>query len=154
MTAKTLPILIAYDPKARGFALTIHWSTRAEAEIAYLRAVRPALADKVERLSANFPELASRARRAAFLLLADAVAFPKPGEVMPSNGRFHRTAAVLARVKSEKGDGEYLLTRGELGEVICNCPDAQPENEEDGAPRSRMAPHTCKHILAAALLEG
>jgi hypothetical protein len=142
---------IVYDANARAFALTLLLPTRQEAEIAYIRAARPELADKVERLSANFPELATRARRAAFLLLEDAVRLSEPGEIMPSNGRYHRTASVLAQVRSETGQFNYLLTRGDFGVVICNCPDASPEYGEEGAPASRIAPHTCKHILAAAM---
>jgi hypothetical protein len=142
---------IVYDHKAHAFALTLLLPTRLDAEIACLRAARPELADKVERLSANVPELATRARHAAFLLLANAVKLSEPGEIMPSNGRYHRTASVLAHVRSETGRFDYLLTRGDFGVVLCNCPDANPEPGEDGAPPTRIAPHTCKHIIAAAL---
>ena len=145
---------IVYDHQAHAFALTMHLPTRLDAEIAYLRAARPELADKVERLSVNCPELATRASRGALLLLEDAVKLSEPGEMMPSNGRYHRTAAVLAHVKAEDGQSDYLLTRGDLGVVICSCPDANPEPGDDGAPATRIAPHTCKHILAASFLAG
>jgi hypothetical protein len=70
---------------------------------------------------------------------------------VPSNGC---TVAVLAHVRSENGRYDHLLTRGELGVVICDCPDAQPDDNEPGAPLTRIAPHTCRHILAASLLVG
>ena len=154
MNTEQLSPSIAYDASASSFALTLLLPTRIEAEIAYLRVVRPELADQVERLSANVPELATRARRAAFLVLAGAVRLSEPGEIMPTNGRYHRTASVLARVKADSCDFDYLLTRGDFGVVICNCPDANPDCGEDGAPASRIAPHTCRHILAASFLVG
>lgn len=142
---------IVYHHKDHAFALTLVLPTRLDAEIAYLRATNPELADKVERISANVPELASRARQAALLLLVNAVTLSKAGETVPSNGR---TVAVLAHVKAENGQYDYLLTRGDLGVVICDCPDARPEMNEEGAPPTRIAPHTCKHILAASFLAG
>jgi hypothetical protein len=151
MTTQPLDAVVVYDPKARAFSVTLRRPTRAAAEIAYLRAVRPELSAKIERIAANFPELASRARQAGFLILAGKVTLAAPGTVQPSNGRYHRTATMLAWVQSEWSDRRYLLTRGELGVVICNCRDAQPEEGEEGAPMSRVAPHTCKHVLAAAL---
>jgi len=151
MTIQSLDTLIAYDSKANDFSVTLHWPTRIEAETACLRAMGPELAAIIERLSADFPELASRARRAGYLVLAGKVTVAPLGTVQSSNGRYHRTATVLAWVKSEWSDRTYILTRGELGVVICNCRDAQPEEGEEGAPRSRVAPHTCRHILAAAL---
>ena len=154
MNTEQLSPSIAYDHPAHAFALTLYLPTRIEAEIAYLRVVRPELADHVERLSANVPELATRARRAAFLVLAGAVRLSKPGEIMPANGRYHRTASVLARVKADCCDFDYLLTRGDFGVVICNCPDANPDCGDAGAPETRMAPHTCKHILAASFVVG
>jgi hypothetical protein len=90
-----------------------------------------------------------RTRSSGGLVLA---AIAPPVTVQGSNGRLHRTATVLAWVKYEWSSRTYVLTRGALGVVICNCPDAQPEQREAGASRSRVAPHTCKHILAAALL--
>jgi hypothetical protein len=149
-TINTTPI-VDYDPQAQAFSVRLFRPTCAEAEIAALRAAGPKLASQIERLSANFPELATRARKAAFLILAGAVTLAEPGDIEPANGRFHRTAVVLARVKSETRDKEYLLTRGPLGVVICNCPDAQPAPGEEGAPRSRIALHTCQHVLASAL---
>jgi hypothetical protein len=140
---------IVYDHSTRAFAMTVLLPTKLDAEIAYLRAACPELAAKVERISANIPELATRARRAAFLLTENALTLSQPGETMRSNGR---TVAVLAHVKAECGQYDYLLTRGDLGVVICDCPDAQPEPGEEGAPETRIAPHTCKHIIAAALL--
>jgi hypothetical protein len=151
MTAKPLDSIVVYDPKVNGYTVTLRRPTRADAEIAYLRAARPELAAKIERLSTHFPELASRARKAGFLILAGKVTIAPPGTVQGTNGRLHRTATVLAWVKSEWSNRTYVLTRGPLGVVICDCPDAQPEDAEDGAPRSRVAPHTCKHIIAAAL---
>jgi hypothetical protein len=152
MTTQPLDAVVAYDPKGNSYTVTLRRPTRADAEIAYLRAVRPALATKIERLSEHFPELASRARKAGFLILAGKVTLAQPGTVQASNGRYHRTATVLAWVQSEwSSRTTYILTRGELGVVICNCRDAQPEVGEQGAPRSRVAPHTCRHIIAAAL---
>jgi hypothetical protein len=106
-----------------------------------------------ERLSGNFRELASRARKAGFLVLGGNVKLAPPGTVQGTNGRYHRTAVVLAWVTSEWTGRQYVLTRGVMGRVICNCPDARPEHEEVGAPPSRIAVHTCKHILAAGLEE-
>jgi hypothetical protein len=143
---------IAYDSQTHDFAVTLHLPSRLEAEIAYLRAACPELAEKVECLSASFAELATRARRAAFLVLEDAVRLGEPGEIMPSNGRYHRTASVLAHVKARDGQYDYLITRGDFGVVICNCADANPEPGKEGAPPTRIAPHTCKHILAASFL--
>ena len=140
---------IVYDHNSRSFAVTLQLPNRPAAEIAYLRAAHPKLADKVERLSANIPELATRAHQAAFLLLAKAVTLSKPGETVPSNGC---TLAVLAHVRADNGLYDYLLTRGDLGVVICDCPDANPDEGEHGAPPTRIAPHTCKHILAASWL--
>jgi hypothetical protein len=151
MTAQSKTDIVTYDPKANAFGFTLRLPTRAEAEISYLRAMNPRLAARIESLSANFPELASRARRAGFLVLAGNFKLAPPGTVQASNGHYHRTATVLGWVKSEWSDRQYLLTRGDLGVVICNCPDAQPEEGDDGAPPSRLAPHTCKHVIAAAL---
>jgi hypothetical protein len=74
-----------------------------------------------------------------------------PERCTAPRGRLHRTVTVLAWVKSEWSDRTYVLPRGDLGVVICNCPNAQPEAGEDGAPSSRVAPHTCKPIIAEAL---
>jgi hypothetical protein len=84
-------------------------------------------------------------------ILAGAVTLAPPGTVQPPNGRYHPTATVLAWVEAEWSSRTYVLTRGELSVVICNCGNAQPEDGEEGAPRSRVAPRTCKHIIAAAL---
>ena len=78
MTAKPLDSVVIYDPKAHGYTVTLRRPTRADAEIAYLRAMRPELASQIERLSANFPELASRARKAGFLILAGKVTITPP----------------------------------------------------------------------------
>jgi hypothetical protein len=140
---------IVYDHNAHTFAVTLHRPTHAEAEIAYLRAANPELARKVERLSANIPELATRARHAALLLLTNTVTLSRRGDTVPSNGCNH---PVLAHVRSGHGRYDHLVTRGDLGVVLCDCPDANPEAGDDGAPATRMAPHTCKHILAASFL--
>ena len=44
----------------------------------------------------------------------------------------------------------------ESGGFYCDCPDAQGHTTEDGtveaqAPASKVAPNTCKHILALLL---
>lgn len=142
---------IAFDPQAGAYTLTLRLASRAQAELAYLRALDSPLAGQVERIAANIPELASRVRQAGLLVVAGAVIIAPPGETLRLNGR---ETIVLACVRSDCGSFDHLLTRGELGVVVCGCPDAQPGDGEAGAPWSRLAPHTCRHVLAAGLLQG
>lgn len=147
----TLPEIIGKHAFTDTSALVTH---PTEVALTPLPVLLPELAAQIERIAAFAPELATRARLAGRLVTAGAVSLSGPGEVLSSNGCYHRTAALLARVRSENGNAEFLLTREPFGGILCNCPDALPAPGDPGAPRSRLAPHTCVHILALVLQSG
>ena len=117
-------------------------STRAEAEAQYLRAVAPALARQVEHCAAQFPALADRARRAAFIVLAGAVTLKRQ---MVGAGRYLHYE--VARVAGSQPQPYSVWT--DDGKYYCDCPDAS--GEEPQAPAHNLAKHMCKHILAVLL---
>ena len=149
MTTCEPPPTVLYDRKGKHYRITIPLTgeiiarpSRQETEAAYLKAVAPEVAERVARLSAAFPDLATRCQRAALIALA--------GRVIADTTSCASHSPV-ARVRSQSADGEYTLVKGR-GQLACNCPDGDPyEPDEPGAPRSKFAEHTCKHILAYLL---
>jgi len=123
--------------------------TRQEAERAHLHAVAPDLAERVNGLAASLPELADRAHRAALIVLADGVQLT-PGRFRINHQGIQIDALATVQSQShEDGAYEIFCARGQL---VCNCPDANPQvPDEPGAPPSKFAEHTCKHILAVLL---
>lgn len=126
--------------------------TRPELETAYLEAVAPEIARRTAKLCAKFPELATRAKRAAFIVLEDGV---KPGRgVVWCGGQFNVKYSYneVARVMSQgEPDREYSICEND-GILACNCADCTPtETHPPAAPRSALAENTCKHILAVSL---
>lgn len=132
---------------------SLEMPTRAIAEYAYLEAVAPELARRVASIERICPDVGPRARRAAALVLGGAVRRPEPDEVLLSSGRYHYTPTILARVGSQLGGQVFMITQDRWGLIVCNCPDGSPEEGEEGAPPSKLAPKTCKHILAMLLAQ-
>lgn len=118
----------------------INAPSRPEVEAQYLAAVAPELAEKVRRIAKLSPELERRARRAAFLVIEGAVTLTGQGV---SEGRYLHYE--LARVKSQTGEAVYSV-RVDNGQFYCTCPDTTGEHPQ--APHSKVAPHTCKHIIS------
>jgi hypothetical protein len=102
----------------------------------------PALAGQVERIAARQPELAGRAQRAAAIVITGAVTLtPGAFEIHHSGVRTDH----VAQVRSQNGGGTYDVVAVH-GQLFCNCPDGV-----SSAPRSKVAEHTCKHIIAYLL---
>lgn len=152
-TFSTEDTMITYDHRTKSFTVVLPTGgqfqvagNRQEAEAAYLFAVAPSLAERVSRLAARYPELASRAHRAAFLIVEGRVnIFAEPKQCCTRSG----TGTWYAEVKSQCGDEAYLIstsTRDWDRKLQCNCPD-------DTAPASNVAEHTCMHIIAYVLAD-
>ncbi len=137
-----------FVPLPSGETLTAH--TRPEAELAYLQAVAPALAEKAQRLAALQPNLADRARYATFIALEGGV-LPchEPVVYGPQNLSFTR----VARVQSQRDPGTVYQILERDDQYYCDCVDSKGRTTEAGteeakAPSTKIALHTCKHILA------
>ena len=132
---------------------TLTAPTRPEAEWAYLQAIAPDVAAKAQRIAATQPALADRVRRAGFIAVEGGV-FPCQEPVV--YGSHNLSFTCVARIQSQRDPGMAyaILERDHL--YYCDCADSQGHTTEDGteeakAPATKIAPHTCKHILAFVL---
>lgn len=149
-------LAVQYQPETKCFVTTlpsgkeITAPTQRDLELAYLNVVAPELGEKISRTAIKYPALENRARRAAFIVLHQDVA-PTPNRFCINHHGV--TNSYVARVKSQTKPDEGYDVIETHGQLACNCEDGNPESRHfKGAPASRVARHTCKHILAYLFL--
>ena len=124
--------------------------TRTEAEWAYLGAIAPELVTKAQRIAWTNPLLEDHLRKACFVVLE--------GEIAPCHEPLGGSSSLIrvARVCCQRySEHTYQITVWE-NKYFCDCPDALGQDTDYGrrlarAHRSKVAEHTCKHILAYVL---
>jgi len=127
----------------------IQVESKTEAELAYLRAVAPDLARRVEACARRWLQLADRARRAGLIVAAQGV--EAHTGTSPAGVRYF--ARVRGRGEAHSGQDWYQVGQGVGSRFVCECRDWQDHR----APLAETVPgevqRFCKHILAALLVE-
>lgn len=160
MTATVVPNALAttYHRQTRTYTaaapggLVLAGRTRQAVEAAYIHAVAPQIARRVQRVAARYPQLAARAHRAGLLIVSQGVL---PGRGPTANTRWTNEVAQVRgsghAVKGAQiiGRDWYSVTAFPDQVVVCNCLDFADGHAPDIPEHGRL----CKHILAAALLD-
>ena len=139
---------VVYNRAAKAYAIATDtattYPTRDAAELAYIAAIAPHLAQRVTDVAEKMPHLAKRAREAALLVIAQAVT------VLDAPRQHAPNVQIVATVTSRtRADVAHTISTNDHGgprgpEILCTCEDAREGKNTYYPTRG----HACAHALA------